>query len=664
MQASSYKTFVYMETVLIPHTRISVATGVGMPATATIIIPPCTWGSRLIPGTRVTIFIQVDNDPKLIPYFIGKIDQNPSMTIGIGDKSITIFCVSHFISLSKANINGLGITEMATGAVGGDTKLIIGSGEIKIPQVDKSLGLVQMWGPLINNATKAKIIRDPLDVTSMDQSLNALSAKGKIFSLLQTVLLSSTLTRDELRRTRYLDRLGMYINEDASNMINNQGPDNLLSKNIVAQIFQGRKSGWQILQEYTSLFQHDVVSVCPLLKATFDVPLRGEMGLPPDSANYLLAQNGKIPKMTDYMGILGCQDSFLECLIKPNMIGTYPPTSNVISPEQYSYFSFNKPKGLTRMAVKVPHLPGITSVILEPPALENAYHIGIKFGDGKSTDASAVNLSSTMLTRGSDYITNEERIIDHMQYNVTQMNPLVQNTIGKNASPPPGEKELIEEMATFLANNTCGDTTGFTVESLSQMLVTGRGVPINAAMAAAKKIIDQDKSDEALKTKAMDDAGGKTLNLESELGKEALDKLNKSIVEGKRVAFIEMSKDLIASKKQQDVAPSKTGHPEKMMAWRQETNQMFDDARSGSIQVSGSFNLEPVCGFSILFQDSQTGRDVIGYLVSKTDTIDYQAGVATTQYNVSNAELLVDIDYSQSHGASPLIIAYLSIKNI
>lgn len=662
MNAIDYKAYLYLEDNLIPVVRISVSTGIGEPASANITIPPSSWAERIAPGTRVMIFLQENGKDKMFLWFMGTVSAFPMIGIGNGDKSINLACVSDFASLTKVPITGTNISSVAMGALNGETKILSASGSVQMPVSHETIGMVQMWGPLLNTKQIGSVTTSLLNpLTEDDQPNEDVSVRGKIFAILQTILLSNSLTRDELRRSKYLDRLAIYVDENASQMLLNQGVEGtIFNKNVVYQLFQGTKTGWQILNEYLGLVFHEIVSVAPPLRAEFDVPHRSEMMLPVGVAKYLYKEKDSNPSLTlkDYMSLYRNQSSIMECLIKPDMTGTFPPSCNVIQPDQYNYFNYTRPVGVTRMAVQIPQSPGLTSVVLQPPELEEAFSTSLEYakGSGKASDAQVWNMSDTVVHRGNDYVTNEERITNHIQFVAIQMNPLSQYTLARNifdgVFPTPKQRNdiyapLIDKYVKFMYEALTSDvvSVGYTD---SEMLTSlrSRGLAygdaeyiVNEIKTQVNSIIDEQKKNAASISKEA---------AKDEVDTAYLASAAKKIYDGKIEQLITKLTVQAAKKEQPVVAPGKQSLSQNYLtAWRQEATRMFDRSREGQLSITGSFNLKAQPGFSILFVDSNTNRDLVGYLRRKTDTLDFSSGAAVTQYDITNAELLTDLDFSR-----------------
>lgn len=82
--------------------------------------------------------------------------------------------------------------------------------------------------------------------------------------------------------------------------------------------------------------------------------------------------------------------------------------------------------------------------------------------------------------------------------------------------------------------------------------------------------------------------------------------------------------------------------------WDAYCDAQYSHIQGEMLQVTGPFNIRPVCGFPIILTmvDKQNAG-VKGYLASKQDTIDFKNRQAMTVYAIDKAERVIDFDFDQ-----------------
>lgn len=80
--------------------------------------------------------------------------------------------------------------------------------------------------------------------------------------------------------------------------------------------------------------------------------------------------------------------------------------------------------------------------------------------------------------------------------------------------------------------------------------------------------------------------------------------------------------------------------------WDGYSDFIYSFMQGSSLSVSGPFNVKPICGFPIILK-SVEGKGLKGYLMGKTDHIDFKNRMAKTEYKIEFADSDLEYDFNQ-----------------
>lgn len=670
---SSYKPYLYLEGFRTRIMRVQCTTGVGMPARASITIPGSKWGSKIVPGTRVELWLEEEKELGPFLYFTGTVKEYPDRNVGLGSKTIVLDCSSDFASLMEARIQTINIRDSI--GIGGQGKwqLLTGRGTIKVPGgVAGTASAAALWKELMKTSPKGKVKGEEKSNDQLDQ---VATFKGKLLGLIQSLMMMHPMHFEHLRRTQFLDRLGMYIDENATRIFRADAGGKDAAKMqawLIDAVFQGNKTAWQAINDLAGVMFHDVVSVCPPIKDSHEILERGPMYLPPKKwVQWMMGTTTDVSptdiKLEDYVTVERTSSSMLDVLIKPDMRGCYPPTCNVVQPNMYEQFRFRRNSGVTRMGMYVPTMGGFGLSVLRPDVLESVYYRSLKYG-AKSTKFAPK--SDLLNHHANDFVTNEERVLGKIGYTQTNMDPAVAKSYSwafrndweekkKELERKVNEildsdvKALLVKMvpAGMTESKASNINTSSKVRNLARdsliELFKSRGLSGSEATTMAKKYVEKFK-DYIDKAATEFRAAAKKLKEAQERyweGKEGEAKSTFDKWQTEYESLLEAFKLPTQKKLLDDMLSDEPGIDDYITAYRQEANKRFDGLRGGTIEVGGKLNLSAISGFPVMFVDPD-GTDIIGYLQGKTDILDWNSGSATTSYTVKNPRDLYDVDFN------------------
>jgi hypothetical protein len=663
----TYKPYFYIEGYRTRIMRAMVTTGIGMPARANIIIPGSKWGGKIVPGTRVELWLEENEEDGPFLYFSGSVKERPSRNVGLGNKTLTLDCWSDFASLMEARIQTIGIRDSIGVAGQGQWQLLVGRGTIRVPGgVGGTAAAASLWKELLKTDVKGSV--KGTKESNTDQVDKVAQFKGKLLSVIQALMMMHPMHFDHLRRTQFLDRLGAYIDENAVRILRTDAGGKVLQGKfkgwIVDAAFQGNKTAWQAINDLVGAMFHDTVSVCPPIKDSHEILNRGPMYLPPVKwVDWMMGSTDSVKptdiKLEDFTAVERTSSSVLEMLIKPDMRGCFPPQCNVIKPDMYEQFTMSHSTQVTRMGMYIPVLSGKGMSVLRPDVLESVYYRSLKYGGKRTKFAPKSDLLNSF---GNDFVTNEERMLNKIGYMQDTMNPAVAKTYSGaiRADWENGKKELErklgelskEEIRSLFARMPyLGDVDDKTAIEEIKVIMKARGLSAVEATTMAKKYVKQYGSMLQQSITAYN-----TLVNQLKEDEANVKDVTNSTPRDQRLALIKKWQDqyrkTVSSLKTPDekkrldaMLNDPPGVDDYLIAYRQEAQKRYDEYRSEQMSVEGALNLSAVCGFPALFVDPD-GDDVIGYLHTKVDVLDWSSGAATTKYVVQGARDLYSVDFN------------------
>lgn len=405
--------------------------GVGAIPSALIVLPPKRNAYHIWPGTKVTILLETEETgDNPIWAFEGAVENYPTQHVGRGAKSISLICTSDFDTLRDSRLRFSPFTKTGKTPYNQWASQFIGQkmdGNVDIPSTMPKFGVGQGIGSLI---------RDP-----------KVSMRKKLFGVLQAILLMNPTSYAALRRTQFLDRMMIETAEEAASLfIRTELFSQALTR--IASISQDI-SLWDYLQMVLRVIQHDVVSVCPYIQSTFDIPNRFSHFYAPSTFDEYI-KTGEA-KVTDYIATQE-KKSVIEMFIKPTLVGSADiPECNVLYPSQYEGFNYTKSITPTRgfyinQAALNPKAVITAGHRFKPDELNEVYAQINK----RSRNASVAATSRIIGTRGNDYTTNEEKMTGIKNMFRGQVDPILDKVLrGLNPKSSKGA-EAINDMIDYM----------------------------------------------------------------------------------------------------------------------------------------------------------------------------------------------------------------------
>ena len=395
---SSVDLDVRLEGYKIDPKAISIESGVNKILSANIVLPSAKWAQQIMPGTRVHIYISINNGPK-ITYFEGYVIKRPIVHAGTDAKDVSLTAAADMAVLSDARIQyfdlintrgqmgpGPAIQRMFLKAEGGTIRIPINNG---LPSMTPFAGLSNVNTPFA----------------------------ARIYGVLQSVLMLSPNLYNIMRRTQLFDKLMIDINNNAADIDKTDFAHNLMHQ--LNSMITKESSAMTMLMMILNSIHHDFTSVAPMMRVNTKLPLReSQLYLP---KGFDILKTGQPESIFNEMQALhkttkNDHTTFIDHIVKPIMIGMPIPYVNYLYGDDFLSFSIG-PKQITRLLAELPiRIPGIYQSIINrrPYEVKTAMEVALKAMETSRAETSMKHAAYSLLisSLGTDYMTNEEKLFN------------------------------------------------------------------------------------------------------------------------------------------------------------------------------------------------------------------------------------------------------------
>jgi hypothetical protein len=379
---------VFIEGYEMPCASVRVETGLG-PLSAQIVIPPGDSRRKILPGSRVLVFIK--DDGYYYEWFQGTITNRPEIALGFDEYPVTLNVIGDIGLLQSILMNYLSLGQVDVRNQNFKSRSLAG----KVNLFRAGLG------PLLFPFTQALTDRN-------------IGFGDRLIGIIQALVSMDPQGWEDLRRMQYLDRLAVDMADDVASELDMRIVG-ISVANALSSLQVESFTALDVLNIILQMSLHELVSVAPLRYAR-----NTEMPVVDRHANYMprglsieeLASISQGDLVAKFCKRVNVKKTIIDHFIKPvDMFST--PAVNEITKGMYNtaYVTDNKK---TRSIIKVPlHItaqPIATFEELMPPALDSVFKAVTSASVQAANAPSLGAVSSVMAERITGFRTNEEKV--------------------------------------------------------------------------------------------------------------------------------------------------------------------------------------------------------------------------------------------------------------
>lgn len=399
---------VFIEGYAMPCASVRVETGIG-PLAAQITIPPGEYRRKILPGSRVLVFIK--DEGYYYEWFQGITTNQPEVALGFDEYPVTLNIIGELGLLQSILMNYLSIGQVD-----------VTNQKFKSQSLSGKVNLFRAGlGPLLFPFTSALT----------DRNINY---GDRVMGIIQALVSMDPQGWEDLRRLQYLDRLSVIMADKIANDLD-ASVVGISVANMLGSMQAESFTALDILNVILQMSLHELVSIAPMRYA-YDI----KMPIVDRHSNYMprglsideLSSISQSDLVTKFCTRTSFSRTVIDHFIKPIDRFTAPSVNQITKNMYSTAYVLDSTK--TRAIVKVPlHAgtaqPFATFEELMPPALDSVFK-SITAASTQATNNPALSaVSSVMAERVTGFRTNEEKVYGGVRASYRGIDPRINNML-------------------------------------------------------------------------------------------------------------------------------------------------------------------------------------------------------------------------------------------